>query len=113
MSTYLLGILASSAIFIFTISVMRRGLIKERFAYVWILTSGIMLFFAVFNNTLVWVSRSLTFKTPSNLLFFAGIVLIIIILVQYSYELGKLESQNRKMAIEIALIKNELKRESE
>jgi len=86
-------------------------LIKERFAFIWVSISGLILFFAIFNNALVWVSKSLTFETPSNLLFFAGTIVIIFILVQYSYELGKLESQNRKMAIEIALLRNEFMKE--
>ena len=113
MSTYILGIIASLAIFIFTVEIMRRGLIRERFASIWSATAGIMLFFSIFNNALVWTSEKLSFKTPSNLLFFSGILLLIAIAVQYSYELGNLEDQNRKMAIEIAIIKNEIKRLSE
>ena len=40
-------------------------------------------------------------------------MLLIAVSLQYSFELGKLEQQNRKMAIEIAIIKNEIKKKSE
>ena len=113
MSTYILGIIASTGIFLFTFEILRRGLIRERFAVVWISTAGVMLFFAVFNDSLVWVSRKLSFETPSNLLFFFSTILLISVSVQYSFELGKLEQQNRRMAIEIAIIKNEIKKQSE
>jgi hypothetical protein len=113
MSTYILGILAATSVLTFTIEIMRRGLIRERFAIIWTVTAGVMVFFSVFNNALVWTSERLSFKTPSNFLFFSSSLLLISVAVQYAYELGELEDQNRKMAIEIALIKNEIKKLSE
>ncbi len=110
MSTYLIGIFASISILIFTIVVMRRGLIRQRYSIVWVITSALMLIFSISNSLLLKLTSSLEFKTPSNFLFFIGIVLLLVISVQYSYELGKLEEQNRKMAIEIAMIKNKLNR---
>ena len=113
MSTYVIGLVASIGIFLFTFEILRRGLIRERFAVVWISTSGLMLFFAAYNDALTWISRVLSFETPSNLLFFFSIVLLIAVSLQFSVELGKLEQQNRKMAIEIALIKSEIKKKSD
>jgi hypothetical protein len=113
MTTYFLGITASIAVFVFTIEIMRRGLIRERFAFIWATTSGVMLIFAVFNNALERVSSALSFKTPSNLLFFCSTILLISVAIQYAYELGRLEDENRKMAIEIAMIKNEIKKLNE
>ena len=113
MSTYLLGVVAATAILIFTIEIMRRGLIRERFAIIWTLAAGVMVFFSIFNNALVWTSERLSFKTPSNFLFFSSTILLISVAVRYAYELGELEDQNRKMAIEIAIIKHELKKLSE
>lgn len=110
MSTYLLGIFASTVILVFTIVVMRRGLIRQRYSIVWVVTSSLMLIFSISSSTLLRITSSLEFTTPSNFLFFIGIVLLLVISVQYSYELGKLEEQNRKMAIEIAMIKNKLNR---
>ena len=113
MSTYLLGIFAAIIIFAFTIEIMRRGLIRERFAIIWTITAAITVFFSVFNGALVRTSERLSFKTPSNFLFFSSTLLLILVAVQYAFELGKLEDQNRKMAIEIAIIKNEIKNLSE
>lgn len=113
MTTYILGIAASIAVFIFTIEIMRRGLIRERFAFIWTATSGVMLVFAVFTNALERISTALSFKTPSNLLFFCSSILLISVAIQYAYELGRLEDENRKMAIEIALIKNEINKLNE
>ena len=113
MSVYLIGILSSTAVFLFTIEIMRRGLIRERFAVIWTTTSGVMVIFSVFNDLLDRVSSALAFKTPSNLLFFCSTILLISVAIQYAYELGRLEDENRKMAIEIAIIKNEIKNLSE
>ena len=113
MTTYHLGIVTSIAVFIFTIEIMRRGLIREKFAFIWTTTSGVMIIFAIFSNVLERISSALSFKTPSNLLFFCSTILLISVAIQYAYELGRLEDENRKMAIEIALIKNEIKKISE
>ncbi len=113
MSTYLLGIVGATLILVFTVEIMRRGLIRERFAVIWTLTSGTMLFFSIFNEALVWVTQKLSFQTPSNFLFFCSTLLLISISIQYAYELGELENENRKMAIEIAIIKNEIKKLNE
>ena len=113
MSTYLLGVTAAAIVFVFTIEIMRRGLIRERFAIIWSVTAAIMMFFSIFNTALVWTSERLSFKTPANMLFFGSTLLLILVAVQYAYELGQLENQNQKMAIEIAIIKNEVKKLSE
>jgi hypothetical protein len=113
MTTNIIGITVTIVVFLFTIEIMRRGLIREKFAIIWTTTSGVMLFFAVFNNALEWISNELNFKTPSNFLFFCSTILLISVAIQYAYELGRLEDENRKMAIEIAIIKNELKKLSE
>ena len=113
MSIYILGIIVSLAVLVFTVEIMRRGLVRERSAAIWTVVASLMLFFAIFNQALVWVSSALAFKTPSNFLFFCSVILLLFISVQYSYELGKVEDQNRKMAIEIAIIKNEIKKLSE
>ena len=113
MSTYLLGIMASVGTLLFTVEVMRRGLIKERYAIIWTLTCTLMLFFSIFNEALELIAEKLSFQTPSNFLFFSSTLLLISIAVQYAFELGKLENQNKEMAIEIAIIKNEIKRSNE
>jgi hypothetical protein len=113
MTTYYLGIVSSIAVFIFTVEIMRRGLVRERFAFIWTTTSGVMVVFAIFSSVLEWISSALSFTTPSNLLFFCSTILLIAVAIQYAYELGRLEDENRKMAIEIALIKNEIKKISE
>lgn len=113
MNTHFLGIISSAAVFLFTLEIMRRGLVRERFAFVWTFTSGVMLFFAIFTGAVRMLSSALSFKTPSNFLFFCSTILLISVAIQYAYELGRLEDENRKMAIEISIIKNELKKLSE
>jgi hypothetical protein len=110
MSTYLLGILGSASILFFTTEIMRRGLIRERFALIWTLTASAIFVFSIWNQALSWVSTQLGFETPSNFLFFFCSLLLLTISVQYSFELGNLEEQNRTLAIEVALLKNEIRR---
>jgi hypothetical protein len=110
MIKYLLGIIASLSIFLFAFEAMRRGIIKEKFASVWSVTSGLMLIFSIFTNLLIWVSSKLTFQNPSNFLFFCSTILLLGVSIQFSFELGKLEESNRKITIEIALLKNEIEK---
>jgi hypothetical protein len=100
-------------IFLFTLEVMRRGIIKEKFVSVWLITSALMVLFSVYNRSLSWVSEKFNFQNPSNFLFFCSILLLVGISIQISFELGKLEESNRKLTIEIGLIRNEMRRNSE
>jgi len=106
-----LGALASIITFIFVFWLMRRGVLREKYAVLWLLFSGAALFFSVVPGALRGVSDLIGVETPANLLFFVTIVLLILVAVQLSYELSRHEARIRRLAEEVALLDQEVKRQ--
>lgn len=109
MTAQILGVLASILTFAFVSWLLRRGVLREKYAVLWMLFSAGALVFSVFPGLLRGISDALGVETPSNLLFFATIVLLILVAVQLSYELSRHEARIRRLAEEVALIEQELR----
>ena len=113
MTAQVLGVVASVITFVFVFWLLRRGVLREKYAVLWLLFSGAALFFSIFPGALRWISDSLGVETPSNLLFFVTIVLLILVAVQLSYELSRHEARIRRLAEEVALLDQELRQVKE
>jgi hypothetical protein len=109
----ILGAIASIVTFVFVFSLLRRGVLREKYAVLWLLFSGAALFFSIFPGTLVWLSSTIGVAEPVNLLFFLTVVLLVLVAVQLSYELSRHEARIRRLAEEVALLDQELRRMKE
>ena len=113
MTAQILGVIASIITFVFVFWLLRRGALREKYAVLWLLFSGAALFFSIFPGALKWFSDLIGVETPANLLFFVTIVLLILVAVQLSYELSRHEARIRRLAEEVALLDQELRRSKE
>lgn len=106
-------VLAGSAAvltFVFVFSLLRRGVLREKYAVLWLLVSGVALLFAVFPGVLYRLTYALGIETPANLLFFMTITLLVLVSIQLSYELSRHEARIRRLAEESALLAQEIER---
>lgn len=110
MTASLLAALASVVTFGFVFLLLRRGVLREKYAVLWLLTSTVAFVLAVFPPVLRWVADTLGVQTPANLLFFLTIVLLVLVSIQLSYELSRHEMRIRRLAEEVALLRQELSR---
>lgn len=94
--------------FIFVFSLLRRGVLREKYAVLWLFFSGAALFFAVFPGALTWISAVIGVAEPVNLLFFTTVVLLVLVSVQLSYELSRHEMRIRRLAEEVALLHQQI-----
>jgi hypothetical protein len=65
---------------------------------------------AAFPELLTWASGVLGVTVPANLLFFMASMLLLVVTVQHSSELGRLEDRTRTLAEEVGLLRLELDR---
>jgi len=108
MTAQILGVVASLLTFVFVFWLLRRGSLQEKYAVLWLGVSGVALVLALFPGILRWVTDLLRVETPSNLLFFVTIVLLLLVAVQLSYELSRHEARIRRLAEEVALLQQEI-----
>ena len=109
MTATFLAIGASILTFIFVFVLLQRGVLREKYAVLWLLVSGVAFLFAVIPGALRWVSDLLGIETPSNFLFFITVVLLVLVSVQLSYELSRHEMRIRRLAEEVALLNDEVR----
>ena len=109
MTATFLAVGASILTFIFVFVLLRRGVLREKYAVLWLLVSGVAFLFAVIPGALRWVSDLLGIETPSNLLFFITVVLLVLVSVQLSYEHSRHEMRIRRLAEEVALLNDEVR----
>lgn len=109
MTAAILAAIASILTFVFVFHLLRKGVLREKYAVLWLLTSGVAFILAIFPEALRWISDVLGVQTPSNLLFFVTIVLLVLVSVQLSYELSRHEMRIRRLAEEVALLNEEVR----
>ena len=107
-ANFLAGITAVIT-FIFVFSLLRRGILREKYAVLWLFFSGAALFFAIFPSALVRLASLIGVAAPVNLLFFVTVVLLVLVSVQLSYELSRHEARIRRLAEEVALLQQQVK----
>ena len=108
MTATILAIITSLVTLIFIIDLLRRGVLKEKYAALWLIVAGTALILSVFPGLLRTVTDLLGVEIPANLLFFVTIVVLVLVSVQLSYELSRHEAQIRRLAEEVALQQDEL-----
>jgi len=108
MTNTLIAAGASLVIFVFVFDLLRRGVLKEKYAVLWLLVAGIGLIFAVVPGLLDWLGSALGIGAPVNLLFFVMGVVLVLVSVQISYELSRHEARIRRLAEEVALLKQQI-----
>ena len=108
MTATILAIVTSLVTVIFIIDLLRRGVLKEKYAALWLLVAGTALILSVFPGLLRAITDLLGVEIPANLLFFVTIVVLVLVSVQLSYELSRHEAQIRRLAEEVALQQDEL-----
>lgn len=104
----LLAALAAIVVLVFIIDLLRRGVLREKYAVLWIFVSGVAIIFALFPDTLEWITQRAGVNYQSNMIFFLTIMLLVLVSVHLSYELSRHEARIRRLAEEVALLDEEM-----
>lgn len=83
-----------------------RGKLREEYAIVWIVCTAVLIVFSFWRKGLDVVSDMLGIQAPPNMVFTGAIFAVLIYLLHLSVTVSKLQEQNKKLAQDIALLKN-------
>ena len=100
-------LILSVALLCLVLELVRRGLLKERYALLWLAAAAFGLVVGVFPQTILFVSRvfhlqRLTVLFTLTFLFLLGLVL------SFSVVISRLAERNRELSQEVALLGHEL-----
>lgn len=102
---YILGILGSVVILVALFEMMRRRRLREKHAVLWIAVAVALIAVALVPGLLNSLADLANVDVPANLLFFAASVVLMLVSMQHSYEIGRLEEETRTLAEEVALLR--------
>jgi hypothetical protein len=105
-----LGIAGSLIVLVALFEMLRRHRLREKYAIVWFVIAVGVLVVALFPVVLQRATSALGLQVPANLLFFVASLVLLILTLQHSYELGRVEERTRTLAEEVALLRLELER---
>ncbi|MGL4596365.1 MAG: DUF2304 domain-containing protein [Bacteroidia bacterium] len=106
-----LAIGASFSFLAFIARLIFKGRLREEYAIIWIISSAVLIAFSFWRNGLQVIADWIGVFDPPNLVFIGAIFFILIYLLHLSVVVSKLQEQNKTLAQDIALLKEQLKSE--
>lgn len=103
-SSRIFAIALSTGLLFLIFELVRRKMLKEKYAILWLFSGGIILTLAIFDKMLNWITSFLGVILPINIVFFFGIFFIILINIHFSLVISNLSEQNKKIAQKLALL---------
>ncbi|NNF84857.1 MAG: DUF2304 domain-containing protein [Deltaproteobacteria bacterium] len=101
----ILSVLVSAALLFYILEMVRRRRLREEYSILWLAGGVILLVFSLKNDWLEWASDTAGIYYPPSFLFLIGMLFILLILIHFSITISKLYHMNKKMAQEIAHLK--------
>ena len=105
-----LGIAGSIIVLVSLFEMLRRHRLREKYAVIWFVIAICVFVVALVPAVLQRATTALGLQVPANLLFFTASLVLLMLTLQHSYELGRLEERTRTLAEEVALLRLELDR---
>ena len=103
----IIAITVSLMFLLYIVRLIIKGKLREEYSIVWIVCTIVLIVFSFWRNGLEILANILGVYQAPNLVFTGAIFAILIYLLHLSIVVSKLHSQNKQLAQEIALLKNE------
>jgi hypothetical protein len=95
----------SVVVFAFTIEMVRRKRLREEYSVLWLCASFAMFVLVLKYNWLVAVTNAIGAVLPTTTLFFGSSIFLILIGIQFSMEISKLNDQVKNLVQDNALLR--------
>jgi hypothetical protein len=104
----LLAAMSAFALAAYIIEMVRRRKLREEYSILWLFGSIVMVVLSVRRDWLEAASHTVGIFYPPSFLFLVAIFFVLLILIHFSITVSRLYVMNKKMAQELALLKERL-----
>lgn len=104
---HLVIVLVAVMAIVFVVRLLRAGVLRTRFALLWTFVGLGLVTLAAFPRLLDWTAERLGFFYPPAVFALASTAFLMLLCVQFSWEISRLEERTRVLAEEVALLRNE------
>lgn len=95
------------AVFLFILEMVRRRKLREEYSWLWLLTGSGIIVLVVWYDLLVFITELVGAVLPTTTLFLFGLLFLMLIALHYSVKISALTDQVRKLAQELAILRQE------
>ena len=103
-----LAIAGSATVLLIVLELIRRGRLKERYSLLWLFSGVVMLVLSLSRGLLEFIARQVGIFYPPSLLFLIAFIFLLLITLHFSAVISGLSEKNKKLAQEIALLRQAL-----
>jgi hypothetical protein len=104
----ILSVVTAGLVLLVVVEMMRRRKLREKYAGIWLLVALGVVVLALLPDTAQVAARLFGVQTASNLVFLLSGVVLALVALHLSVEVGRLEEEVRTSVEEIALLRCEL-----
>jgi hypothetical protein len=104
-TAYTLGLIGAAVTLLVVFEMLRRRMLREKYAVLWVFLAVLIAVVAVFPGLLAAAARLTGVQVPANLLFFVASLVLLAVNVQLSTEICRLEDRTRALAEELAMVR--------
>jgi hypothetical protein len=99
------SIIGSVIILFVVVELVRRGKLRENYSVLWICTSLVIIFFAIFRHLVDWLGKLTGIYYGPSAFFLVAFLFLSLIALQFSVVISKLSQRNKTLSQEVALLK--------
>lgn len=97
----------------FVVRLVRRKALQSKYSLLWLSIASGMVVLSIFPDTADRASRAVGVDYPPAAYLAVAVTFLFVVIVQYSWELSRLEERTRVLAEEVALIKESVRQMSD
>ncbi|MES2591408.1 MAG: DUF2304 domain-containing protein [Bacteroidota bacterium] len=109
----IIAIAVSLLFLLYIVRLIVKGKLREEYSIVWIVCTIVLIVFSLWREALEVIANTLGVYEAPNLVFTGAIFAVFIYLLHLSIVVSKLHSQNKQLAQEIALLREEYSKRKE
>jgi hypothetical protein len=105
----ILAIVGSGTVLLLVVELIRRGRLKERYSLLWLFAGGVLLILSSSRNILEYISNRVGIYYPPSFLFLLAFLFLLLITLHFSVTISGLSEKNKRLAQELALLRQEMR----
>jgi hypothetical protein len=103
----IISILLAILVFIIILEMVRRRKLKEEYTWLWLLTGVAVVIIAVWYDLLLKITHFIGAVAPTSTVFIFALIFLLLVCLQFSVSISKLNDQVKNLAQEVTLLRAE------
>ena len=101
----IIAVIFSVSLLIGIVDLIRRGMLKEQYALLWLASAVILLILSVWRGLLDKIALAMGIAYPPSFLFLVAFLFLLLIVLHFSVIISDFSEKNKRLSQEVAILK--------